>query len=131
MSILSALTAALHVVDLILYFLCLHCGYLGGLVFFKEHLYLENLSYSKKQQEQAEAQTKHYHQSINSGSLFSLSGSREISLCVPATPCSTISTSTLTTFLKGGRKPYGHQGHCTENSALSGTSKAGTEVQTW
>ena len=37
------------------------------------HLHLENLSYSKKQQEQAEERTKQYHQSINSGSLFQLS----------------------------------------------------------
>ena len=34
------------------------------------------------------------------------------SLCVPATPCSTTSTSRLTTLLKGGRKPYAHQAHC-------------------
>ena len=70
---LSPLTAALHVVDLILKLLFLHCGYLGALICYfisSKHWYLENLSYSKKQQEQVQAQTKEYHQSINSGSLF-------------------------------------------------------------
>ena len=53
-------------------FLFLHCGYLGALVYYfisSKHWDVENLSYIKKQQEQAEAQNKQYHQSINSGSL--------------------------------------------------------------
>ena len=61
LSILSAMTAALHVVDLIRNFRFLHCGYLGASVYYlisSTHWYLENLSYSKKEQEQAEAQTK-------------------------------------------------------------------------
>ena len=52
------------------------------------------------------------------------------SLCMPATPCSATSTSRPTTLLKGGRIPYRHQGHCREDSALSGTSKASTKAQT-
>ena len=43
---------------------CLHCGYLYLRLISSKHIYLENLSYIKKQQEQAEAQTKQYHQSI-------------------------------------------------------------------
>ena len=73
LSIFSPLTATLHVVDLILNFLFLHCGYLRALFHYfasSKHWYMENLSYNKKQQEQAEAQTKQYHQSINSGSLL-------------------------------------------------------------
>ena len=68
----SPMTSALHVVDGILDFLFLHCGYLGALVYdfiSSKTWYLQNLSYSKKQREQAEAQTKQYHQSNNSGSL--------------------------------------------------------------
>ena len=38
LSIVSPLTAALHVGDLILYLLFLHCGYLGSLVYFNESL---------------------------------------------------------------------------------------------
>ena len=38
--------------------LCLHCGYLDFWLISSKHFYLENLSYTKKQQEQAEAQTK-------------------------------------------------------------------------
>ena len=41
----------------------LHCGYLEVRFISTKHLYLQNLSYIKKQQEQAEAQTKQYHQS--------------------------------------------------------------------
>ena len=67
LSIFSSLTAALHVVDLILYFLFLHCEYLGVLVYFNKIFVFGNL---QLQQEAAEAQTKEYHQSINSGSLF-------------------------------------------------------------
>ena len=73
LSIFSPMSAALHGVDLILNFLFLHCGYLGALVYYfilSQHWYLENLSYRRKQKEQAEAPTKEYHQSINSGSLF-------------------------------------------------------------
>ena len=73
LSIFSPLTAALHVVDFILNFFFLHCGYLGALVYYlisSKHWHLENLSYMKKQQEQAEARNKQYHQSINNGSLF-------------------------------------------------------------
>ena len=73
LSIFTPLTAALHVVDLIVNYLFLHCGYLGGLVYYfnsSKFWHLETLSYLKKQQEQAEAQNKQYHQSINSGSLF-------------------------------------------------------------
>ena len=73
LSIYSPLTTALHVVDLILKFLFLHCGYFGVPVYYfipSHSGYSENLSYSKKQQEQAEAQTEQYHQSIISGSLF-------------------------------------------------------------
>ena len=73
LSIFSPMTAALHVVDLILNVLFLHCGYLGGLAYYfisSEHWYLKPVSYNKKHQEQAEALTKQYHQSINSGSLF-------------------------------------------------------------
>ena len=73
LSILSPLAAALHVVDWILNFLFLHCRYLGALVYSfisSRHWYLEDLSYIKKQQQQAEAQNKQYHQSSNSGRLF-------------------------------------------------------------
>ena len=42
---------------------CLHCGYLEFWFILSKHFYLENLCYTKKQQEQAEAQTKQYHQS--------------------------------------------------------------------
>ena len=61
LSIFSPLTAALHVVDLILNFLLLHCGYFGALVYLSispKHWHFESLSYIKKQQEQAEAQNK-------------------------------------------------------------------------
>ena len=73
LSIVFPMTATLHVVDLILNFVFFHCRYLGVLVHYflsSKHWYLENLSYSKKQQEQGEAQTKQHHQSLNSGSLF-------------------------------------------------------------
>ena len=53
----------------------------------------------------------------------------EFSLCVPATPCSRTSTSRLTTLLEGRRNLYGHKGHCREDSALSGTSKAAWRSQ--
>ena len=36
---------------------CLYCGYLEFWLISSKHFYLENLSYTKKQQEQAEAQT--------------------------------------------------------------------------
>ena len=55
------MTAALHVVDLTLNFLLLHCGYLGALVclfILQKHTHLEKLSYIKKQQEQAEQKNK-------------------------------------------------------------------------
>ena len=61
LSILFPLAAALNVVDLILNYLFLHCEYLGALVYYfisSKHWYLENLSYIRKQQEQAEAQKK-------------------------------------------------------------------------
>ena len=64
LSTFSPLTEAPHVVGLILNFFFLHCGYLGALVYLfisPKHRHLENLSYSKKQQEQAEAQRKQYH----------------------------------------------------------------------
>ena len=60
---LSPLTAALHVVDLILYFLSCTAGTWEFRSISTKHLYLENLSYIKMQQEQALAQTKQYHQS--------------------------------------------------------------------
>ena len=41
----------------------LHFGYLEFWFISTKHLYLENVSYIKKQQEQVEAQTKYYHQS--------------------------------------------------------------------
>ena len=44
-------------------FLCLHCGYLEFLLLSTKNFYLENLSYTKKQQDQVEAQTKQYHES--------------------------------------------------------------------
>ena len=57
------MTAALHVVDLILYFL-FALRVLGSFGLFQQKdVFLENLSYIKKQQEQEEAQTKQYHQS--------------------------------------------------------------------
>ena len=42
---------------------CLHCGYLMFWLISSKHIYLESLSYTKKQQEQAEALTKQYHPS--------------------------------------------------------------------
>ena len=60
---LSPLTVALHVVDLILCFLSCPVGTWEVWFISTKHLYLENLSYIKKQQEQAEAQTKQYQQS--------------------------------------------------------------------
>ena len=59
--------------DLMLNFLFSHCRYLGALVYLfisSKHWHLENLTYIKKQQKQAEEQNKQHHQSINSGSLF-------------------------------------------------------------
>ena len=44
---------------------CLHCGYLYFWLIPSKHIYLKNLNYIKKQQEQAEAQIKQYHQSIH------------------------------------------------------------------
>ena len=47
----SHLTTALRVLDLILNFLFLQCGYLGVLVYYfisSKYWYLKNLSYSKK-----------------------------------------------------------------------------------
>ena len=75
LSILSPLAAALHVVDCILNFLFLHCRCLAALVYYfisSKLWYLEDLSYIRKQQQQAEreAQNKQYHESSNSGSLF-------------------------------------------------------------
>ena len=43
---------------------CLHCGYLYLSLISSKHIDLETLSYIKKQQEQAEAQAKQYHHSI-------------------------------------------------------------------
>ena len=60
---LSPLSAALHVVDLILRFLSCTVGTWEIWFILTKHLYLEVLSYIKKQQEQTEAQTKQYHQS--------------------------------------------------------------------
>ena len=37
---------------------CLHCGYLYFWLISSKHIYLENLSYIKKQQEQAEAKNE-------------------------------------------------------------------------
>ena len=62
MATLSPLTAALHVVDLILWSFACTVGTYFWLISSK-HIYLENLNYIKKQQERAEAQTKQYHQS--------------------------------------------------------------------
>ena len=42
---------------------CLHCEYLEFWLISSNHFYFENLIYTKKQQEQAEAQSKQYHQS--------------------------------------------------------------------
>ena len=42
---------------------CLHCGYLDFWLISSKHFYLENLSYTTKQQKQPEAETKQYHQS--------------------------------------------------------------------
>ena len=44
---------------------CLHCGCLYFWLNSSEHIFFENLSYIKKQQEQTEAQTKQYHHSIH------------------------------------------------------------------
>ena len=60
---LSPVTAAVHVVDLILNFLSCTVGTWEFRFISTKHLYLENLSYIKKQQEQTQAQTKQYHQS--------------------------------------------------------------------
>ena len=46
---------------------CLHCAYLYLAAVSSKCIHFENLSYNKKQQEQAEAQTKQYHQSIQQG----------------------------------------------------------------
>ena len=51
------------------------------------------------------------------------------SLCVPATACSTTSTWRLTP-LKGKEIQYGHQGHCRDNRALSGTRQGSASAQT-
>ena len=50
--------------------LLLHCGYLEVWFISTKHLYLENLSYMKKQQMQEEAQQNSMIKTINSGSLF-------------------------------------------------------------
>ena len=60
---LSPLTAALHVVDLILRFLSCTVGTWSFGLFQQTICVWQHLSYIKKQQEQAEAQTKQYHQS--------------------------------------------------------------------
>ena len=60
---LSPLTAALHVVDWILCFLSCTVGTWSFWFISTERLYLESLTYIKKQQEYAEAQTKQYHHS--------------------------------------------------------------------
>ena len=49
--------------DLILYFLSCTVGTWDLWFISTKHLYLENLSYIKKQEEQAKAETKQYHQS--------------------------------------------------------------------
>ena len=49
---------------------CLHCGYLEFWLISSKHFYLENLSYTNKEQEQAEAQTNNIMKAINSESLF-------------------------------------------------------------
>ena len=67
-------------VDLILKLLFLHCGYLGAFVYhfiLPQHWHLESLSYSRKQQEQAEDKQKNIIKRINSGGLFQISGSRD------------------------------------------------------
>ena len=43
---------------------CLHCGYLYFWLISSNYIYLQNLNYIKKQQDGAEVQTKHYHESI-------------------------------------------------------------------
>ena len=53
---------------------CLHCGYLYLWLISSKHIFLENLSYLKKQQEQAEAQANNIIKAFNSGNLFQLSG---------------------------------------------------------
>ena len=73
----SLLTATLHVVDLILCFLSCIVGTWGFGLFQQKHLYLQSLSYIKKQQEQAEAQQNNIIKIINSRSLFELSGSSD------------------------------------------------------
>ena len=47
-----------------------HCGHLEFWFISIKPLYLENLSYIKKQQEQAEAQQNNIIKTISSGSLF-------------------------------------------------------------
>ena len=66
---------------LILYFLCCTVGTWELWIISTKYLYFENLSYMKKQQEQAEAHTKQYHQSnqqwkpvLTSSWLLSLTG---------------------------------------------------------
>ena len=46
-----------------------------------------------------------------------------------ATPCRTTSAP-RTVLSKKGEEKYGHQGHCRDNSALSGTSQASASTQT-
>ena len=61
------MTASLHVVDFILNILFLHCGYSEVLVYYfisSKQWYSENLSYSKKQWEQGEAQTKGWKNNV-------------------------------------------------------------------
>ena len=61
------------VVDLILNFLLLQCGYFGPLTYLSispKHWHLGNLSYITKQQDKPRHKQNNIIKSINSGSLF-------------------------------------------------------------
>ena len=49
---------------------CLNCGYFPLWLISSKHIFLGSLSYIKKQQEQAEAETNNIIKAINSESLF-------------------------------------------------------------
>ena len=85
---------------------CLHCGYLDIWLISSKHFYFENLSYSKKQQKQAEAQTKQYHQKQSTvKACFNFLVAEGFSLCVPPNPVQ-YSQYVQTEYTSEGRKKY-------------------------
>ena len=80
---------------------CLHCGYLYLWLITSKRIYLEHLSYIKKQREASRGTNKTISSKQSTvKACFYFLVAEVFSLCVPATPCSTTSTLRLTP-LKG------------------------------